>query len=365
MKLNSIISETINDQINNIIDRYIKDEGYYTLDLPHLNNTSGIPKSSLLKDYIIGCCKSVSKKYWKWVLNQIYKGNVILYQMQPTSGRVAEAKPYWACLEAPLPAGIPLHMDTTEYAGILLQFEKIRASLQGKERDINHYDGLSELYLTTQSFYKQSALDATEGLEIVASDGVYQVVRINTPWVLEKVGAGTGWCTRSDAPSCRSEHYIQDFGYIYVLFKGNDPYIQFTPDLSEAQYPNREFAANELITIILSIDIKDDELLLDLMESDLFWTALKASSSRKKNDILKNYENAMALNLRASMDDFYLLRIAKMHQYFGLNSEADKQRLQQYEDFTLRKQKHSRYGIGQRQYEDLTLRDENFDDTPF
>ncbi len=322
MKLNSIILETINDQIDAIIARYKKGEGYYVINNP--------PDS--IENFLLKACKAVSPKYWKWVLKQIYKGHVILYYDTAFN---PDNLVQWVCLETPLPADIPLHMHTARYAYILSQYEKISASLQGKERDINHFDSLSDLYLTIQSFEKQQASAAMEGLEVVASDGMYKVVRINTPWDLEKVGHGTGWCTRGDAPSCRSEHYIQDFGHIYVLFKGNDPYIQFTPDLSEAQYPSRIYATNELVSILLSMDIKDDELVIDLMGSDLFWSALKASSSPNKNEILMKYETAMAQNLKDSRDDHYLGLIAQAHRYFGLNSEEDKRRLRQYQGLTL------------------------------
>jgi hypothetical protein len=331
MKLKSIILETIEDQINTILSRYNNKATYHYID-----QLDALDSDAQVK-WVINLCKAVSEKYWKWVLNQIYKQNIVPSSTDSAFrlGRIVK----WINLDAPLPAGIPLHMTTLEYANILKQFRDTsrKGILQGKESDINTYNSISDIYLTLKQHDERAKQLALANKEVAASGGRFNIIRVNTPWDLEKIGSGTGWCTRGDAPECKSNVYIEDFGHIYVVLRDYEPYIQFTPDLSEVQDNNRNYAYPQLLEIIFGSDKIDNELVMDLMTAEhMFWSALRRSSSPIKRDILRQYEAALADNLKSSQDGIYLDRLKELFQYFGYNDENDLKRLREYEDITLR-----------------------------
>lgn len=330
MKLRSIILETIEDQINTILSRYRNKEGYHSID--QLDTMDADTQAK----WLINLCKAVSEKYWKWVLNQIYKQQIIP-SWQESAFKLSKIIK-WINLDAPLPAGIPLHMTTLEYSNILKQFRDSsrKGILQGKESDINSYKGISDIYLTLKQHDERARQLALADKEIVASGGRFVIIRVNTPWDLEKIGSGTGWCTRGDAPDCKSNVYIEEYGHIYVVLRDYEPYIQFTPDLTEVQDYDRNYAYSQLLEIIFGSDITDDELIMDLMSADVFWSAVKRSSSPKKQDILQKYEAALADDLKRSQDDYFLYKLHTMYRYFGYNTEDDLERLKEYENLILR-----------------------------
>jgi hypothetical protein len=71
------------------------------------------------------------------------------------------------------------------------------------------------------------------GAEVVLKYGQYTTVEVSDADVLKNLGEGTKWCTRGSYPECRAEDYIKKYYYIYIVFDGDKPIIQYTPDYSQ------------------------------------------------------------------------------------------------------------------------------------
>jgi hypothetical protein len=186
MKL-SVILETVQDQIETISQRL-----------------------SIEPDDVIQIARRASNKHWKFVLNQWFQNKI---RLPEDSRRVKEA---------------------------LTSFEKYRKSLLLK--DINQYKTISKIEkavnAATGKVEEQFTTNLNRpGVEIVNKFHLqydhFTTVKVSDAEALKDLGEGTKWCTRRSYPDCAAENYLQEYGYIFIIFYNNKPFIQFTPDYTQ------------------------------------------------------------------------------------------------------------------------------------
>jgi len=174
--------------------------------------------------------KTTTKKYWKWVLNQLYKD---------------------------LQQNTKFDLDSyiNEIIPLLQTFDKVKKKLPSN--DINKYKDIEQLMAAVQPYEifadaslgkdVSKILDLAEEYEsamLVDKDGPISVYAITDEETLADIGTGTKWCTRADHPRCRAYDYIADYDVVYVIFINNKPFIQYTPDYKEIMYVDNEPVKN-------------------------------------------------------------------------------------------------------------------------
>jgi hypothetical protein len=196
MKLTTILTETIQDQIETISTKH-----------------------KIPPEQVITTCKQVHKKYWKWVLQQWYYGNIKLPE------------------------------DSTRITEVLTQFDKNKPKLAKK--DINQYKKPNDLEqsLGIHAQTQKTSLNLP-GVEIVHEKGPYITAKVSDPESLAKLGMGTKWCTRADYPDCMADDYIHEYGHIYIVFRDFEPFVQYTPDYEQVMDVNDEPVSGDLSGII-------------------------------------------------------------------------------------------------------------------
>lgn len=304
----NVILETIKDQLKSIAQKIATSSDQ---DLPSL------------EEEIINYAKRISAPYWKWVVNQIAKGNIRIDR--ESDSRLARS---------------PFLNIYDEYIKPLSAYSRLVASkeLPIEYRDINRVGSIDELKDIISSYVSQTANELKRYGELLAVNNDYALLRVTDPRSIEQIGHNTAWCTRGDHPQCRSENYIEDFGYLYVVMTVKDtgtwkPYIQFTPDLAEVQDTKKYNFTYPLMEVLFSLNLTDEELIIDLMQADSFILLLKRHNDEDyKNRIIDIYLDAMTSNYKDTKDNTYLDKIKWTFRYFQLDSPEDKKRLEQIND---------------------------------
>lgn len=214
MKL-SMITETVQDQLEEISKAY-------DIEQQKLQNK----------------LKTATKKYWKWVLNQLYKD-------------LQQSTKLWDWYDQLF----DLDSYINEITPILQTFDKVKKKLP--HNDINKYKDIEQLMAAVQPYERfadallgkdvSKILDLAEEYEsaiLVDKYGPVSIYAITDDETLADVGVGTKWCTRADHPRCRAYDYIADYGVVYVIFINNKPFIQYTPSYEEIMYADNEPVKN-------------------------------------------------------------------------------------------------------------------------
>ena len=155
--------------------------------------------------------------------------------------------------------GIRLPEDSTRLKQTLTNFKKYQPRLQVK--DINQYKSLHQLETVLEPFHDTTSKRSgglgfnpltLPGVTKIGQAGEYYTVKVTDVDSLSKLGEGTKWCTRASyGKDCQAEYYIEQYGSISIIFKGDKPFIQYTPDFDQVMNVNDEqIDSHELINII-------------------------------------------------------------------------------------------------------------------
>jgi hypothetical protein len=122
----------------------------------------------------------------------------------------------------------------------------------GLSRNINDYTPDS---LKTAIHDAVSSKDREgDGVKKVGSTGAFTVYMVSDVDALAQIGEGTSWCTRASYPAgSRAAHYIEQHGWLYVVLKGNKPFMQICSNLTEPMNVRNQSAPipPEIFKIIL------------------------------------------------------------------------------------------------------------------
>ena len=154
---------------------------------------------------------------------------------------------------------IRLPEDGTRLKQALTNFKKYQSRLQVK--DINQYKSLHQLETVLEPFHGTTSKRSgglgfnpltLPGVTKVNQVGEYYTVEVTDPDSLAKLGEGTKWCTRASyGEDCQAEYYINKYGSIFTIFKGDKPFVQYTPDYDQVMNKNDEpIDPHKLINII-------------------------------------------------------------------------------------------------------------------
>lgn len=166
----------------------------------------------LSSEQVVLRCNKVSKKYWKWVLQQWY-GNKI-----------------------------NLPDDAPRAKEILTRFATVSPRLLPSQKEINQYKNLEEIQQVVDDLEGVQASSKThnlskyigqDGVKVVQKKGPYVTLEISDVKALKELGEGTKWCTRGSHPDCKAEYYIETFGKVYIIFQNGRPVLQYAPYLIE------------------------------------------------------------------------------------------------------------------------------------
>jgi len=75
----------------------------------------------------------------------------------------------------------------------------------------------------------------------------YKTYKVTDVESLKDIGEGTKWCTRRSYPDCQAEYYIEQYGWIGVIYKDGKPFVQFTPDYDQVMDVNDRAIDNKTI----------------------------------------------------------------------------------------------------------------------
>ena len=223
MKLR-LITETIDDMIQAI------------------SQQSGIPPAQ-----VKATAAAPSQKYWKWTLNQWHKGN-----LDPTS------------------------KDTIKSLQELFdQFEVL--AKQGTKTDINAYKTVEDLKAYIALAHQRQITKYGDGAKVIHQHDPFIIYAVKDAEALKLIGEGSKWCTRGSFPNCAADDYIYRHGYLIVITKAHEPYIQFTPDLKEINWDSNAAVPKSTLFEILS-DLGTS--VSDLIEKSTDTPSITAGASR-------------------------------------------------------------------------------------
>lgn len=171
-------------------------------------------------------CNQVSKKYWKWVLQQWYNNKINLPD------------------------------DSAQIQDILGKFAIVSRRLLPSQKDVNQYQSLEEIQQVVEDVKGVVASSKThdlskyigDGVKVIQKKGLYVTLAIYDVEALKELGEGTRWCTKGSYPECKAQDYIDAFGKVFTVFHNGRPFIQYTPDLNQVKDFN-------------NVDVKDHKLL--------------------------------------------------------------------------------------------------------
>jgi hypothetical protein len=151
---------------------------------------------------------------------------------------------------------------------LLVQFNAKKPNLDrlGMSKNINDYDmdSLEQALVSAAT----SANKEGEGVKKLGSAGPFTVYEVTDAQKLMELGEGTSWCTRGTYPGeNRAEYYLEEHGSIYVIFKGDKPFMQICQGLSSPMDAKNNNAAipTEVLKVLLRSGRPDSWLFYDYL----------------------------------------------------------------------------------------------------
>lgn len=204
MKL-TIVSESVQDQIQELS---------YKHDKPPLEITDN--------------CKSISHKYWKWILKLWYYNKIILPE------------------------------DKHRIRTALDNFQQVYHQLPPDQKSIDRYNTITELENLVKpilgikpSTKVHKNIESFPGVEIISRNGPYLIAEITDSDSLAELGKGTKWCTRNGYPGDIAGEYLRDYGSMLIIFQNGRPLIQFTPDYDQIHDINDDVVTDERLLSLI------------------------------------------------------------------------------------------------------------------
>jgi hypothetical protein len=141
---------------------------------------------------------------------------------------------------------IILPEDIPHLANVLRQFEEQKRVGRISRNDINNYKDIEDLERTLEELgaiesKRQGGLGfdplKLPGVEVHAKKGPYLTLKITNPESAAELGEGSKWCTRkSYSGGSQASNYIKRHGALFIVFKNNKKYLQYTPNYSQVQH---------------------------------------------------------------------------------------------------------------------------------
>ena len=125
--------------------------------------------------------------------------------------------------------------DNYRVKEVINLFKQHQSRLQ--QKDLNKYKTVHDVEvelekITGTGSKREGAFQVNPsilpGVKLIRQDGDFKLWEVSNPESLSIMGEGTKWCTRKSYPDCQAEHYIRNYGKIYIISENNKPHIQFT-----------------------------------------------------------------------------------------------------------------------------------------
>ncbi len=135
---------------------------------------------------------------------------------------------------------IRLPEDTSRAIEAITNFKKYKPRLVIK--DINQYKTITEIETAVEPYTGTSSKSSgglgfnplsLPGTRLINSDGPFIVVRVTDVESLKDLGEGTKWCTRRSFKECAADNYMKELGSVYIIFNGDKPLVQYSPDYEQ------------------------------------------------------------------------------------------------------------------------------------
>jgi hypothetical protein len=140
---------------------------------------------------------------------------------------------------------IILPEDILHLANVLRQFEEQKRVGRIPRSDINNYKDVEDLEGTLEELgaiesKRQGGLGfdplKLPGVKVHAKKGPYLTLKVTDPRSAAELGEGSKWCTRKSYSNSQADNYIKRYGALFIVFKNNKKYLQYTPNYGQVQH---------------------------------------------------------------------------------------------------------------------------------